>query len=42
MNNIFENLGLLNDTGALTSIQVREIGTILPNQSDISILEFGS
>lgn len=42
MKNIFENLGLKDDTNAMTSIQVRELGIILPEQKNISVLEFGS
>lgn len=42
MKNIFENLGLVDNTSAMTSIQVRELGTILPEQKNISVLEFGA
>jgi hypothetical protein len=42
MQNIFENLGLQDHTSGMTSIQVKELGTILPDQSSISVLEFGA
>lgn len=42
MKNVFENLGLLDNTSAMTSIQVRQLGTILPDQPTISVLEFGA
>lgn len=42
MINIFENLGLVDNTNAMTSMQVRELGTILPEQDTISVLEFGA
>jgi len=41
MENIFENLGLIDNTNAMTSIQVRELGTILPEQKNLNVLEFG-
>lgn len=42
MVNIFENLGLLNNTNAMTPLQVKQIGEILPTKDNISILEFGA
>ena len=42
MVNIFENLGLVNGTNAMTPIQVKQIGESLPNKSSISVLEFGA
>jgi hypothetical protein len=42
MVNIFENLGLVNGTNAMTPTQVKQIGESLPNKSSISILEFGA
>lgn len=42
MNNIFENLGLVDNTNAMTSIQICELGTILPEQKNINGLEFRS
>jgi hypothetical protein len=42
MKNIFENLGLVDNTSGMTSIQVRELGTILPDRKNISVLEFGA
>ena len=42
MVNIFENLGLLNNTNEMTPLQVKQIGEILPTKDNISILEFGA
>jgi hypothetical protein len=42
MVNIFKNLGLVNGTNAMTPLQVSQIGEILPNKDNISILEFGA
>jgi predicted O-methyltransferase YrrM len=42
MQNIFENLGLLNNTNALSAIQIKELGSILPEQESINVLEFGA
>ncbi len=42
MVNIFENLGLLDNTNSMTSLQVKQIGEILPIKDNISILEFGA
>ena len=42
MVNIFENLGLVNGTNAMTPLQVNQIGESLPNKDNISILEFGA
>lgn len=41
-NNIFEDIGLKDNTNSMTSKQVEQLGTILPNQDSINILEFGS
>lgn len=40
--NIFEKLGLRHGTNSMTPEQVSELGTILPNQDSISVLEFGA
>jgi predicted O-methyltransferase YrrM len=42
MKNILHNIGLSDNTASMTPIQVEQIGTILPEQKDINILEFGS
>lgn len=42
MVNIFENLGLVNGTNAMTPLQVNQIGESLPNKNNISVLEFGA
>lgn len=42
MVNIFENLGLVNGTNAMTPLQVNQIGESLPNKDNISVLEFGA
>lgn len=42
MKNIFENLRLPNNTNGMTQIQINEIGQILPENDEISILEFGA
>lgn len=42
MDNIFENLGLVNNTNAMTHMQISELGQILPESEEISILEFGA
>jgi len=42
MVNIFENLGLVNGTNAMTPLQVTQIGESLPNKDNISVLEFGA
>ena len=42
MVNIFENLGLVNGTNAMTPLQVKQIGESLPNKDNISVLEFGA
>jgi len=42
MVNIFENLGLLNNTNAMTPLQIKQIGDVLPSKDSISILEFGA
>jgi predicted O-methyltransferase YrrM len=41
-NNIFENLGLKDGTNSMTPKQVEQLGTILPNQNTINVLEFGA
>jgi hypothetical protein len=42
MVNIFKNLGLVNNTNAMTPLQVSQIGKSLPNTDNISVLEFGA
>lgn len=41
-NNIFENLGLKEGTNSMTPRQVKQLGTILPKQNTINLLEFGA
>jgi predicted O-methyltransferase YrrM len=41
-NNIFENLGLKDGTSSMTPKQVSQLGTLLPNQNSLNVLEFGS
>lgn len=42
MVNVFENIGLKRGTPCMTPQQVSEIGTILPDQDRIDVLEFGA
>jgi hypothetical protein len=42
MVNIFKNLDLVDGTNSMTPLQVSQIGEILPNIENISILEFGA
>lgn len=41
-NNIFKDLGLKEGTNSMTPIQIEQLGTILPDQNTINVLEFGS
>tara|TARA_R110000765_G_scaffold364243_3_gene454461 strand:+ start:1176 stop:1724 length:549 start_codon:yes stop_codon:yes gene_type:complete len=41
-NNIFDDLGLVDGTGAMTPRQASELGTVLPSGDSIKVLEFGS
>ena len=40
--NILKGIGLLDHTNAMTSLQIEQIGEILPEKDDISVLEFGA
>lgn len=40
--NIFKNLGLKNNTDSMTQLQVEQLGSLLPNQDTINVLEFGA
>jgi predicted O-methyltransferase YrrM len=40
--NIFKNLGLQNGTNSMTPLQVEQLGTLLPEQEQINVLEFGA
>jgi predicted O-methyltransferase YrrM len=40
--NILKDIGLVNRTNAMTPLQIEQIGEILPEKDNISVLEFGA